>query len=129
MSLLAALLPSGRPVTAKTIHPANGYLARVALQRWFDTTNAFTPWVGASIECSFALDAAGATPIAALQNIPLLELGAFAPGVYAEVIPGATMNALNPFVGQVVYQLTRNVGTGDLLVATPLVVRYPRYAQ
>jgi hypothetical protein len=128
MSLLAALLPSGRPVTAKTIHPSNGYLARVLLERWDDGTNAFAPWAGASVACSFALDAAGVTPIAALQDIPLVELGTDHPGVYAEVIPGPTMDALNPFVGQTIFQIVRNA-SGDLLVATPLVVRYPRYAQ
>jgi hypothetical protein len=128
MSLLAALLPSGRPVTAKTIHPANSYLVRVLLERWQSASNAFVPLVGADVLATFATDAAGVSPIVALEDIPLVELGASHPGVYAEVVPGPTMDALNPFVGQTIFQLIRNA-SGDLLVATPLVVRYPRYAQ
>ena len=128
MSLLSTLLPSGRPITAKTIHPGNAYLARVLLTRYTSGTNAFEPLTGATITCDFALDPNNTVPIAALQGIPLLEVGAAAPGVYAEVVPGASMNALNSLVGQTIYQLTRDAG-GDVLTATALVVRYPRWAQ
>lgn len=128
MSLLDTLLPSGRPITAKTVHPGNAFLARVLLTRWDATTNTFTPLTGAAITCDWALDPNNTVPIAALQGIPLLEVGAVAPGVYAEVIPGASMNALNALVGQTVYQLTRNP-SGDVLTATARFVRYPRWAQ
>ena len=127
MSLLSSLLPSGRPITAKTVHPGNAYLARVLLTRYTSGTNTFSPLLGANITCDFALDPNNTVPIAALQAIPLLEVGAAAPGVYAEIIPGASMNALNSLVGQTIYQLTRDAG-GDVLTATALVVRYPRWA-
>jgi hypothetical protein len=129
MSLLTSLLPLGRPVTTKPVHPSNAYLVRVYVEQWQSATNSFQPLLGVPLVCHFALDAANVSPIAALQGITLTEIGPQAVGVYADVIPGATMNALLPFVGQIVYQLTSNAITGDVLVATPLRVQYPRYAQ
>lgn len=129
MSLLSNLLPIGRPVTTKPVHPSNAYLVRVYVEQWQAATNRFQPLLGAQLVCNFALDAANGSPIAALQGIALTEVGPQAVGVYADVIPGATMDALLPFIGQIVYQLTSNAITGDVLVATPLRVQYPRFAQ
>lgn len=127
---MPSVIPTpGGPVTAKQIHPSNTYLARVALEKWNPATNAFAPWTGASVLVTFSEDAAGTEPIAALTDIPLLEVGVAAPGVYAEAIPGPTMAALTAYVGETIYQLVRNVATGDILVATALYVQSPRWAQ
>jgi hypothetical protein len=129
VSLLTSLLPVGRPVTTKPVHPSNAYLVRVYAEQWQASTDRFVPLLGAELVCNFALDAANQSPIAALQGFTLTEVGPQAVGVYAEVIPGATMDALLPFIGQTVYQLTSSATTGDVLVATQLRVQYPRYAQ
>ena len=129
MSLLSSLLPSGRPVTAKSIHPNNAYLVRVALEQWDPDTNRFVPFTSAAVSVTFALDAVGTLPITGLANIavPAANIST-QPGLYGAVIAGATTAALLPYVGQTIFQLV-STSTGDLLVATPLVVRRPRYAQ
>jgi hypothetical protein len=121
---------NGRPEAAKTVHPSNTYLARVAVERFDEFTNTFIPWTGTNVLVDFATDAAGTVVIPALADVPLLEIGNAAPGVYAETIPGTTMDALIPYVGTTIYQIAK-IGTGgtDARVVTPLVVRYPRYAQ
>jgi hypothetical protein len=121
---------SGVPVQSKTVHPSNTYLARVYVERYDEFANSFGPWAGTTAIVDFATDSAGTAVIPALSAIPLLEIGPTAPGVYAETIPGTTMAALTPYVGQTIYQITRiGVGGTDARVVTPLVVRFPRYAQ
>jgi hypothetical protein len=122
-------IATGRPITAKTVHPLNSYLARVEVTRWVSAANAFQPWSETRAQVLFALDAAGTQPITGLAGLEMTELGDV-PGTYAVVIPGPTMSALVPYVGQTVYQITRvglTLQDGD--VVTPLVVRFPRYAQ
>jgi hypothetical protein len=52
------------------------------------------------------------------------------PGTYAVVVDGPMMAALVPYVGQTIYQITRvGLALDDAKVVTPLVVRFPRYAQ
>jgi hypothetical protein len=124
-----ATITGGRPVTEKTVHPSNSYLARVEVTRWDDTTNRFIAWTNTSAQVAFALDAAGTQPITGLASIAMTEVAAV-PGTYAVVVDGPTMAALVPYVGQTIYQITRvGLALNDAKVVTPLVVRFPRYAQ
>jgi hypothetical protein len=119
----------GRPVTAKTVHPQNVYLARVQVQRYNATTDAFEPWSNTTATVSFATDERGTAPIAGMTNIPLDPVSGAA-GVYAQQVQTNVMNLLLPYVGQTVYQITRiGEAPSDAQVVTPLVVRVPRYAQ
>lgn len=120
---------NGRPVTVKTVHPANAYLARVEVQRYNNQTNEFVPYTGTSAQVFFAEDALGTEPITGMTGIALVEVPG-APGVYAEQIGAAVMDLLEPYVGDTVYQITTIGPTlTDARVVTPLVVRDPRYAQ
>lgn len=126
---MSTILTGGRPITTKTVHPANAYLARIEVQRYNNQTNLFEPWSGTDVQVFFAQDAAGGTPITGMTGIDLVEVPG-APGVYAEQIGAAVMNLLVPYIGQTVYQIALVGPTlADAKVVTPLVVRAPRYAQ
>jgi hypothetical protein len=121
-------LASGRPIANKTVHPSNAYLVRVAAERYNATNDTFIPWTGTTAEAFFTTDAAATVLIPGLGPFALTEIVAV-PGTYQEQLPGSTMNALLPYIGQTVYQVVR-MGTiyDDVKVVTPLVVRQPRYA-
>lgn len=118
----------GRPVSAKTVHPDNAYLARVEVQRYNTTTNQFEAWSNTNVQVFFAEDAAGDDPIAGMTGITLNAVSG-APGVYAEQIGAPVMSLLEPYVDETVYQIALVGPTlADARVVTPLVVRQPRYA-
>jgi hypothetical protein len=120
---------NGRTISAKTVHPANTYLARVEVQYWDPTDNTFIPWTGTLAQVDFAEDAAGTVPISGLTAIAMTEVAAV-PGTYAAEIPGPTMDNLSGYVGDTVYQIvTIGDSLTDARVVTPLIVRDPRYAQ
>lgn len=126
---MSTIFSGGRPVTTKTVHPANTYLARVEVERYNNTTNLFEPWTNTLAEVYFATDALGANPITGMTGIALSPVSG-APGVYAEQVGPNTMNLLTPYVNQTVYQIVKIGPTlTDAKVVTPLVVRAPRYAQ
>lgn len=119
----------GRPVTAKTIHTANVYLARVAVERYNAATDTFDPYTGTNAQVTFATDSLGVSPIAGLTNIAMTEVPG-AVGTYQAQIASSALAALVPYAGQTVYQIVRVGPTlADANVVTPLVVRRPRYAQ
>lgn len=120
---------SGRPVTVKSIHPANVYLARVEVTYYNTATNEFVPFTQTNAQVSFAEDSDGTTPISGLANINMTESPA-TPGTYYAQVASASLSALVPFVGQTIYQIVKVGATlSDAKVVTPLVVRDPRYAQ
>lgn len=126
---MTTLMQAGRPIAIKPLFTGNGYLVRQVYERWDSVLNDFVPWLDAALAVTISSDAAGTTPVAGLADIPLVEIGAQAPGVYANVIPGAQLAALSSLAGTIVYQVVRNTSIGDVLIVQPLRVTAPRYAQ
>jgi hypothetical protein len=126
--MTVAYLPAGRPVTSKTVFPNNAYLVRWYLTRWNAATDAYEPWTGATVVASFTEDENGLVPIGTLSNIAMTAVGP-SPGTYAAVVPGPDMAQLTPYLEETVYEFISDGNTGDLSIATPLVVRAPRYGQ
>ena len=117
------------PVTTyKTIHTANAYLVRQAIEVYDPTSDSYNAVTSGTFTVSFATSSDGSGAIAGLQNLALAPATGEV-GTYYRVVQSSTLAALVPYAGQVIYQIVSGGALADLQAVTPLLVTTPRWAQ
>jgi len=116
-------------VQSKTINPANAYLVRSQITRWFSTTNSFEKWTGlTTLVVGFYEDALGTNGIAGLTNIAMTESSVL--GTYYAIVSAASTTPLGvSYNNETIYQIVSGGPNNEIKVVTPLVVTQPRYTQ
>jgi hypothetical protein len=115
-------------LTAKPIYPANAHLTRHVIEVYDPTTDTYIPFAGGVFRVSICEAADGTDPINGLVDLLMAPVPG-AVGSYYRQLNGTELAALEPFVGQVVYQIVAGGAYDDYRVVTPMIVTAPRYAQ